>query len=53
MKTLIHPSQLAGYAYNPDLTGNNILGKGCYGRVFKGYHYNQETNEKGDTVAIK
>ena len=42
------------YIYCNDVNNKEYyLGKGQYGQVFKGMHFNQDTQEVGDEVAIK
>ena len=41
------------YIFNPDPTSDDFLGKGQFGTVFKGYHYDQDSGKKGKAVAIK
>jgi len=42
------------YIYCNDITNPEFyLGEGQYGAVFKGMHFNQDTQEPGEFVAIK
>ena len=42
------------YFLNPDVGGDDFLGKGAFGYVFKGYRYDDnKIDKKGEQVAIK